>query len=359
MTRNRAMLGIGLICLALAAGGCADGSLSLPPLAEKASSVPPHATNAYSLGLVRVRMRGGADIKGTDEPVIQWMMNHGMETMRVGYFIGKLREAGFDTLLLVLPGDESILDDAGFYIGGPTTKTRDDVEDILIMVGGTEGGLVGSALTVVELGNGWFYVGLNGDGVINGASDGDARFLSNLLERLGDHPASAVISFERIGLALGSTTERMERYAELEEQRSASRVRPRIGGSFDEDLDSAISRDEEFQEFLSQVGDCLSEHQSRLVRRLQAAWSALAIADGLAGVINDAGRAGIQLVYPSPEAAELLVNALTRIGRDMTLAVKGGLEQGEIDRNKAAEYEAAINRLKVERLGSSVLIWEE
>lgn len=350
---------LGIVCCALFVAGCSSGTISPPPPAAKASSVPGHGTNALSLGLVRVRMRGGTDIKGTDEPVIQWMMKHGMPTMKAGYFIGKLREAGFDTLLLVLPGDDSILEDAGFYIGGPSTKTRDDVEDILIMVGGTEEGLVGSALTVVPVGNGWFFVGLNGDGVIDGASDGDARFLSNLLDRLGDHPAAAVISFERIGLALGDANDRLERYAELEEQRRENRARPRISGRFDEDLDAAIDQDEEFQAFLEQVGEYLSENQSRLVRRLQAAWSALAIADGLAGIVNDAGRAGIQLVYPSPEAAELLVKAMDRIRRDMSLAVKGGLEQGEIDREKAAAYEADINKLKVERIGSSVLLWEE
>lgn len=362
MTQPHTILGLGLIGLvsvALVVGGCSDGIVSIPPLAAKASSIPGHATNAQSLGVVRVRMRGGADIRGTDEPVVQWMMKHGMETMKAGYFIGKLREAGFDTMLLVLPGDESILDDAGFYVGGPTTKTRDDVEDILIMVGGTEGGLVGSALTVVPIGNGWFYVGLNGDGVIDGASDGDARFLSNLLERLGDHPASAVISFERIGLAVADAGERLERYAELEEQRREARRRPSIGGGFDEDLDAAIEEDEAFKEFLGQVGEFLSENQSRLVRRLQAAWSALTVADGLAGIVNDSGRAGIQLVYPSPDSAELLVKAMERIRRDMTLAVKGGLEQGEIDQGKADRYQADIDRLKFERSGSSVLLWEE
>lgn len=309
--------------------------------------------------MVRVRFQQGNDVRGTDQPVIRWMQKHGMSTMKAGYFMGKLREAGFDTLLLIIPGDESILDDAGFYIGGPSNKTRDDVEDILIMVGGTEEGLVGSALTVVPVGNGWFYVGLNGDGLIDGASDGDALFLSSLLERLGDHPAAAVISFERIGLALGNASDRLERYEQLEEQRRDSRARTRISGRFDDDLDSAIDQDEDFKAFLEQVGGFLSENQSRLVRRLQAAWSALAIADGLAGIVNDAGRADIQLVYPSPEAAELLVKAMDRIRRDMTLAVKGGLEQGEIDREKAAAYEADINRLKFERTGSSVLLWEE
>jgi len=121
----------------------------------------------------------------------------------------------------------------------------------------------------------------------------------------------------------------------------------------------AIDADEDFKQFLSQVGEFLTANQSRIVRRLHAAWSALAIADGLAGVVNDEGRAGIQLVYPSPEAAELLVKALDRIRRDMNLAVKGGLEQGEIDQAQAVAYEADISRLKVERTGSSVLLWEE
>jgi len=282
-----------------------------------------------------------------------------MPTMKTGYFISKLREAGFDTLLFVLPGDTSILDDVGFYVGGPTTKSRDDVEDILIMVGGTEEGLVGSALTVVPLTNGWFYIGLNGDGTIDRASDSDARFLSDLLDRLGDHPASAVVSFERIGLAFGNSDDALARHAELESERGANRPRQRVGGNLNDDLDSAIDADEDFKQFLSQVGEFLTANQSRIVRRLHAAWSALAIADGLAGVVNDEGRAGIQLVYPSPEAAELLVKALDRIRRDMNLAVKGGLEQGEIDQAQAVAYEADISRLKVERTGSSVLLWEE
>jgi hypothetical protein len=50
---------------------------------------------------------------------------------------------------------------------------------------------------------------------------------------------------------------------------------------------------------------------------------------------------------------------MERIRRDMTLAVKGGLEQGEIDQGKADRYQADIDRLKFERSGSSVLLWEE
>ena len=296
-------------CVLAIAAGC--GGLSEPGASSNHATVPPQAVNAESLGIIRVRFDRSAQAGGASrrDALDAWMRNHGMECPRLDYLLEQLGKAGFDTAIAVIPGDTAILDDAGIYVGGPSTKAADDLEDALIKTGGFSiGGLAASKLQVVSLGNGWFFVGINGDGVIDGASDGAAARMSDILDQVGDRPFCAAVPIEG--------------------------------------LDATLA-------------DIAPGDQSRLIRRLRAAAAALDDAIALSVGVTADGRSEVALVFPDEESAAALDKAASRIRRDLQLSVEGSLEQGEFTAEQAAAARAQIDAMRFVQRGKTVVVYEE
>lgn len=309
MTRTWPVRATTATLLALTLAGC-DG-VSPPAASARHETVPAQAVNAASLGVIRVRF----DRKATDatlsrrDALTGWMSKHGLECPKLDYLLDQLEQAGFDTAIAVIPGDTAILDDAGLYVGGPSTKSAEDLEDVLIKVGGFGiGGVAASKLQVIPIGSGWYFVGINGDGVIEGASDAAAARMSEMLSHVGDRPACAAVPIEG--------------------------------------LDDAID-------------DIAPGDQSRLIRRLRAVAEALEAAVALAVGVSAEGRSEVVIVFPDEESAAALDKAASRIRRDMQLSVEGSLEQGELTAEQAAAARAQIDAMRFVQRGKTVVVYEE
>jgi hypothetical protein len=302
-------LGSAAICAAALLAAC-DGA-SLPGPSSRHATVPAQSVNAESVGLIRLRFDRKAQNSGPSRRAAlgNWMAKHGLECPKLDYLLDQLEGAGFDTAIAVIPGDSTILDDAGLYVGGPDSKSAEDLEDVLIKVGGFSlGGVAASKLQVIPIGSGWYYVGINGDGVIEGASDAAAERMSQMLEHIGDRPACAAVPIEG--------------------------------------LDDAIS-------------DIAPGDQSRMVRRLRAVASALEAAVALAVGVSTEGRSEVIIVFPDEESAAALDKAMGRIRRDMNLAVDGSLEQREITAEEADRDRRMIEALRATQRGRTVVLYEE
>lgn len=300
-----------IMLVAALAFGAGCGRIAAPEPSSKHQAVPSQAVNDDSLGVIRIRFDRRAAAGGTSsrQALAHWMTKHGLECPKVDYLLDQLGAAGFDTLLAVIPGDSAILEDAGVYVGGPQAKSAEDLEDVLIKVGGFSiGGLAASKLQVISIGNGWYYVGINGDGVIDGASNGAAGRMSDMLGHVGDRPACAAVPIEG--------------------------------------LDACIE-------------DIAPGDQSRMIRRLRNVAQALDDAVALAVGVSPEGRSEVMIVFPDEESAAALDKAFERIRKDMRLALEGSIEQGEVTPEEAARDRRIIEVLRTVARGKSVVMYEE
>lgn len=295
-------------CILAIAAGC--GGLSEPGASSNHATVPPQAVNAQSLGVIRVRFDRSAPAGGASrrDALEIWMRNRGMAFVKFDYLLERLGKAGFDTAIAVIPGDTAILDDAGIYVGGPSAKTSDDLEDALIETGGFGiAGLAASTLQVVSLGNGWFFVGVNGDGVIEGASDDAAARMSDILDHVGDRPFCAAVPIEG--------------------------------------LDATIA-------------EIAPSEESRLVRRLRAVSNALDDAIAASVGLTADGRSEVALIFPDEGSAAAFDKSLERVRRDMTLALEGSIAQGKVSAEDVIRDRRWIDNLRAELKGSTVALYE-
>lgn len=295
-----------LLALAAALQGC--GQLPPPPPGNVATSVPPQAINDGTLGLARIRISKEAQL-GDCSAFGRWMANQGLDSRKATYLAEQLRVRSLDTILIPIPGDERMLDDAGIYVGGKPGTRRDEVEDALIKTGGLSiAGAAASALTVMDIGNGWFYVGLNGDGVVTDASERHAGAYAGILQRLDDCPAAIVFPTDGFQVAIDEIT---------------------------------------------------FENQSRLVRRLRDVAEALDDADAIAATVSRAAKGELIIVFPGEDEARGFGDALARIRKDMLLALEGSIEQGEVTKDQAEEERRMIETLRAERRGTTVVLVAE
>jgi len=302
---NRAIASI----LLLFAAGC--GEISIPGVASKHSTVPAQAVNESSLGIIRIRFKGtSAGVQVSQRQALEdWLKRHGMECPKVGYLLEQLAKLGYDTALAVIPGDTAILDDAGFYVGGPEGKSPEELEDVFIKVGGFGiGGLTASKLQVIPIGHGWYFVGINGDGVIDGANDSSAERMSEILEHVGDRPACVVIPIEG--------------------------------------LDASIEQ-------------LAADDQSRIIRRLRAVAQALDNSIAIAAGVSDTGRTEVMIIFRDQDSAAALDKAFARIRKDMELALQGSIEQKEVTSAEAERDRQIIAHLRTEQQGNKVLLYIE
>jgi hypothetical protein len=300
---------VGAAALLSAVVGC--GGPGTPRAAAKHSSVPPQAVNDASLGVIRIRFNASG--QGAADPqrraLDAWMEKHGLPCPKLSYLLDQLAKAKYDTLLAVIPGDAAVLEDAGVYVGGPPDKPIEDLEDVLIKVGGFSlGGVAAGSLQVIPIGNGWYFVGINGDGIIEGASDAAADRMGEALDRIGDMPACAAVPIEG--------------------------------------LDDAVA-------------DLASGHQSRLIRRIRAVAEALEEAIALAIDIGQDARFEAIIAFPTEKAAAGLDKAFERIRKDMELALQGSIEQKEITPEEADRDRRLIAALRCKQRGHSVILYEE
>jgi hypothetical protein len=277
-----------------------------------------------------------------------WMQDHGMEGSQASYLVDQFRKLGLQTLLAVIPGDERFAADAGFYVGGDPSIKSTGIEDVLIK----SAGLLGAALTVTDIGNGWFFIGLNGDGVIEGASQDDALALSELLERIGDRPFIAAVSIPRTAFALNRAADRAENTIKEIARAVDAEGRLREGGFVDSSVPVPTRAD------IEQVAKVLPSGQSRLVRRVRAFLDQAGDADALCATLADDRTFSLLLVFPSKAKAESFLAAVADIRRDMRLAVDGAEERGSFSRSEADAARTELERIDFKNEGASVLMFE-
>jgi hypothetical protein len=294
--------------LALVPVTCGPSGPSAPPPGNAPTGVPSQAVNDGTVGIVRIRLQKQAGL-GDCSAFGKWMKDNGMDSAKATYLAEQLRLSGIDTILIPIPTDERVLDDVGFWVGGAPGLGREPIEDALIKTGGLSvAGAAAASLTVVEVGNGWYYVGISGDGVVTDASDDDAREFSDILARVDDCPAAIVLRTEGFEVSLDEIT---------------------------------------------------FESQSRLVRRLRAAAESIDEAVAIAATLSRAARGELILVFETPGEAENFGKAIAGIRKDMLLALEGSIEQGEVTPEAAARDRAMIEKLQAEQRGSVVVLVAE
>lgn len=315
MTIKGDIVAAAALAMSAVLAGC--GSVSPPGSASKHSTVPAQAVNENSVGIIRLRFKGSSqEARLAQVATLEgWLRKHGLEFPKINYFLERLAEEGYDTVLAVIPGDLSAFaGDVGFYVGGDPKRTAEDLGKVILETVGTKSKLkLGAAesLKVLPVGGdktGWFYIGLNGDGVIEGADDSNATRMSEMLDLLGDQPACIAIPIDGLDAALG---------------------------------------------------DLVTDDQSRLVRRLRAVAGALDDAVALSIAISKAGRTEVVLAYPDPELASHLDKALAQIRGDMEIALKGSLRQKELTEAEAERERRIINALRARQEGSTVVLYTE
>lgn len=289
--------------------GCADRST--PPSASVPHAVPPQAVNGSTLGVVRVRLQDGV-ADASIEALDTWLKDHGMESLGAAPLLRSLKSAGALTLLIAVPGDAALADDLGFYVGGTRDMTQATVEDCLI----ESVGLVGGACSVVPMGTNWFFVGLTGDGVLEGASADHADEFSGLLEAVDDASFTAIISPSRMAQSIGLSAE----------------------GSTPGDY----------------LGSLLPSDDRRLARRARAFLRAADRAQAI--TLTSSAQAGsiLALVFETQDAAGAFVSSCENIRKDLKLSLDGRMKRGELTEEEAAAELQFLEGLKLAQQGRSV-----
>lgn len=310
--QNMHYSGIVLAALTIGAAqaltGCGPATPPAPPPGNLPTSVPAHAVNDGTVGLVRIRLQQQASL-GNYSAFGKWMKDNGMDSDKAAYLAGELRTRGIDTILIAIPSDERMLDDVGLFVGGTPGLGREAVEDALIKTGGLSlTGAAAASLTVIEVGNGWYYIGLNGDGEVTDASAGDAGEFTDILARVNDCPAAIVFRTDGFEIALDEIT---------------------------------------------------FENQSRLVRRLRAVAESIDDADAIAATISASAKGELIIVFPDDAKAKAFGAALGGIRKDMLLALDGSVAQGEITKEQAEKDRKMIEALKAEQRGATVVLVAE
>lgn len=289
--------------------GCADWTT--PPSASVPHAVPPQAVNGSTLGVVRVRLQDGvADT--SIEALDTWLKDHRMESLGAASLLRSLKSAGALTLLIAVPGDAALAEDLGFYVGGTLGLTQTTVEDCLI----ESVGLVGGACSVVPIGTNWFFVGLTGDGVVEGASADHADEFSGLLEAVDDASFTAIVSPSRIAQSIGLSSE---------------------GSTPGEYLGSLLPSDDR-----------------RLSRRARAF---LRTADRAQAIsVTSSAQAGsvLAIVFETPVEAGAFVNSCENIRKDLKLSLEGQMKRGELTEEEATAELQFLEGLKLDQQGRLV-----
>ena len=298
---------IGALLIAMA--GCTDRNT--PPSASIPHAIPPQAINGATIGLVRIRLNDGV-ADASVESLDGWLKEYRMDSLSASPLLAALKQAGALTVMIAVPGDAAVADDLGLYVGGTTALTQAGVEDCLI----ESMGLVGGAFAVVPMGRDWFFVGLTGDGVVEGTSpDGSAEFAS-LLAAVDDASFTVVISPSRVARALGLAGD----------------------GSGVGDY----------------LADLLPSDDRRIARRARAFLQAADGAKGITLTKPAQGSSTIALVFDAEESGKAFADACENIRGDMRLALQGRIKRGEIDPQAAATELQFIDSLKLVLDGRSV-----
>lgn len=335
-----------MLCMSVVA---ACGGPGTPPSASKHASIPAQAVNDTSIGVIRVRLGGGsADPKAGSEAIAAWMAQVGMDAAQAKDIVTQFRALGLETILAVIPGDERFAEDIGLYAGGDPRIKATDLEDVLI---GTAG-LAGAVLTVVDIGNGWFYVGANGDGTIEGASSADAAELAGLLDRIGERRFVAALSLRRAGFAMDRLRERGESAVREAARDAGAEELLREGGFVDGGPPSAEPEE------LRRLSKLLPSGNSRLLRRLRAFLDAAEDSEALCWTVTEAGESAIMLVFADDSGARAFLDAIAGIRRDIKLAIDGAERRGELSSAEAQDARQRVDAIDFRADGASVTMFE-
>ena len=347
---NTCNLRIMAAMLVISIAGC--GGPGTPPPASNPNAVPAQAVNDTAIGAIRVRLSKATN--GTEPAAgsfAAWLLARGIKDQDAAYLVSQFRLLGVTTILAIVPGDERFLSDAGFYVGGSPEIKATDLEDVLIK----STGLVGAALTVVDIGNGWFYIGINGDGVIEGASRRDAEALANLLDRVGDRPFIAVISMERIGFAANRARDRIEATGRQVAKDLGAEGLLQEGGFLGDD--SATPADSPAKG-LGELRWLAPSGNSRLAKRLSAFLHAGRNADAICWSVNGNGDAELLLVFPDEAHSMAFIASVDAIKRDLELAIQGQAERGKLTAMEADQARSRLQALRFDRQGAAVSLLE-
>lgn len=281
--------------------GCGCDGVSQPTPGHIATSVPSQAVNDGTVAVIRIRLKDDPSAEQTSG-ISDWLSAQGQNANKGIWLAKNLRDVGVTTVLIGVPSDERFLEDVGMYVGGTPGLAQEKVEGALVRTGGIAIGVGAAALTVVPVGNGWYYIGLNGDGVIDGASTSVAASFSDLLALVGDRPAAIVFPVS--------------------------------------DLEESVSV-------------VTFPNQSRLFRRIRALTESVDEAIGWAGTLSPASTPELLVFFSDPTSAQAFSASVTAIRNDMELAVQGSLEQQEISPQEAEADLRFIRQFDVQVQGNT------
>ncbi|MSR45312.1 MAG: hypothetical protein EXS15_08185 [Phycisphaerales bacterium] len=311
------------LALVLGATGCGDADL-MP--AGRTNAVPSAGANTHTVAVLRV------DLAHASVEQVFDAIESGLTPRTIGATAARpdevakrklsmLRDGltgiGATTIVAFVPGDATFIDDMGFYIGATADMDPELIEDEFVRAGGVSGMLVTNMLAVTSLGQGWYFVGVSGDGRIEGASESRANEFAKALEQCDDLPLAAA--------ALADWTPP----AWVEEVSASSH-----GESAD-------------------VMSHLPRLNGRLMRRLDALGASLKSVWAFnAGLDHD--RVVVAMVFEDDGAATDFESALTRIKKDIELARDGGLRSGEISASDDHAISKWIAAVSISRIGPHV-----
>jgi hypothetical protein len=262
--------------------------------------------------MVRVRLTSGVADSAV-QVLDRWLARTGASKSRASTLLACLRDAGALTVLVAVPGDSALTSDAGFYVGGTPALTQEAVEDCLIM----GAGLVGSACSVVPKEGDWFFVGLFGDGDVEGSNPDDASDFVAVLKKLDDTEFTVVFSLKRIARVLGAG--------------DSTGVGP--------------------SEFLAGF---VPSDDRRVARRLRALLNAADKALAITYTTAAGSEGDFTAVFETEAAAVAFEGACAGIRKDMTLALEGKIARGEVGTEEALNERRFIEAFTPIREGELV-----
>ena len=198
---------------------------------------------------------------------------------------------------------------------------------------------------------------MNGDGIIEGASNKDAIAISSLLQQIGDKPAAAILSVSRMGFAANRAFVRTTEFAK-EQFREAKRRASLDEMGMSPDQNTRMEDDPNVEQLMEAAQKLLPKKDSRLVRRLRGIGNSLLAAEAIAAIVDNDATSKVLLVFRTEADATALTTAIEKMKKDMLLAIQGSVEQKEITLDEAQIARNSLDSLQFRQQGSTIALYE-
>lgn len=305
-TRFRTAAALALYLAVLATASSCGPSIP-PPTAINA--LPAAGVGPGAIGIVKFDLT-----QLTEESVVRWLGFPSRAALDAGPALPRklmmardgLSELGLVSGVIVIPSLESVPEEMGVYLAGPTGLDREKIEDVFIKSGGLNiAGFSMASAFAKEVEPGWYFFGWGTDGFLDETDYGRAAQLSKELANAPAAPATLLL------LADGSDL-----------------ITP----------------------------DMLPVDEGRTSRRLRALAEA---ASGMRSLIVSAGgdrsiewRVG----FESDAAADAARDAVSKVLGDVKLMAEGSIAVGELDEYDLLGWKRLADRAEITSQASAIVL---